>query len=237
MASISLTASVQSLAEGSYPFQLHLPVADGNEWSYRQMDGQFSVTAVADAHLSNVALCQGADCNMTAANVFESTNGALGPVFVRVSAADVHGFAILRSGETLSVITSGPRNLTQTAPAVFEDVKKLYVAILTSLTVAGNYVVELVSPLSRVVKASFTLICAQGYVASSQGECLPRRNICQTATADPPNGGFLVHGTMVLLNLASARSVELTPVSNATSFAVSSGQATVRFRDAPQAFC
>ncbi len=91
MASLLLTARVKALAEGSYPFQLHLPVSDGLEWSYRRMNGTFSISAVADARLSNLTLCQGAECNVTATNVFESTNGALGPVVVWVSAVNVHG--------------------------------------------------------------------------------------------------------------------------------------------------
>jgi hypothetical protein len=149
---------------------------------------------------------------------------------VRVAAADEHGFAILRSGETLSVITSGPRNVIQTSPAVFEDDTKNYIAHFANLTVAGSYVDELVSVLSRATKASFTLACAQGYVASSQGDCQPRRSVCEAAAVAPQAGGFVVQGQMILSNLGSARSIELMPVSNATSFNVStSGQATVRF--------
>jgi hypothetical protein len=182
---LGFAGSVQALAEGSYPFQLHLPVTDGLAWSYRQMSGQFSVAAVADARRSTVTLCQGAGCNATATNAFESTNGAGGPVAVRVFAADVHGFAISRSGETLSVLSSGPRNLIQTAPVVFDVATKQYVAWFASLTVAGNYVVELVSVLSRATKASFTVACAQGYVVSSQGECQPRRSVCETAALNP----------------------------------------------------
>jgi hypothetical protein len=229
MASLWLTASVRALAEGLYPFQLHLPVTDGNVWSYQQMGGQLKVSAIADARSSNVTLCQGAGCNVTATYVFDSTNGALGPVAVRVAAADVHSFAVLRSGEILSVVATGPSNVTQTVPAVFDDATKQYIARFASLTVAGSYVVELVSALSRVAKANFTLVCALGYVTGSQGECLPQRSVCEMATGvAPPAGGFVVQRTMVLSNLGKARFVELLPVLSATSFGVADGRASVQ---------
>jgi hypothetical protein len=44
-----------------------------------------------------------------------------------------------------------------------------------------------------------------------------------------PAGGFVVKGTTVVSNLGKARSIELLPVSNATSFGVASGRATVQF--------
>jgi hypothetical protein len=141
----------------------------------------------------------------------------------------VHGFAILRSGEALSVVASGPGGKVQTSPAVFDDVSKQYIGSFASLTLSGSYVVELVSVLGRAIKASFTIACAQGYVASGEGECQPRRSLCETATLNLPAGGLVVQGVLVVSNLVSARSVELMPVSTATSFDVSDGLATVRF--------
>ena len=226
-ATIALEVSVGALSEGVYSFQLHLPVTDTISWTYQSMDGRMTVNASADARQSNMTLCQGAGCNSTT-GVFQSTNGELGSVVARVLVADVHGFPLLRSGEALSVVARGPRGIAQASPAVFDEPSKLYVATLAALTVAGDYVVELVSALGRATKASFTLVCAQGHVASTQGDCVLRRSVWETATSAAPTGGYVVQGVMVLSNLGAAKSVELMPVSIATSFNVSNGQATVR---------
>ena len=140
---VVLEVSVRALPEGEYAFQLHLPVTDTVSWTYQTMAGRISIVALADARLSNLTLCQGAGCSSTrAADVFQSTNGALGPVVVRIAAADVHGFAILRSGEALSVVASGPSGKVQTTPAVFDETSRHYVATLATLTVVGEYVVR-----------------------------------------------------------------------------------------------
>ncbi len=229
---VVLEVTVRALPEGVYAFQLHLPVTDTVSWTYQSIDGRMAVVALADARLSNVALCQGAGCNSTtAADLFQSTNGALGPVVVRIAAADVHGFAILRSGEALSVVASGPSGKILTSPAVFDETSQQYVATLATLTVVGEYVVELISSLTstRATKAMFTLNCAQGYVASSGGECALQRSVCDTLTAAPATAGFVIRDSLVLSNLGSANSVDLVPLSTTESFRVENGQATVRF--------
>ena len=123
---IVLEASVRDLPEDVYTFQLHLPVTDTVLWTYQTMDGRLVVSALADARLSNVTVCQGPGCVLTTAGVFVSTNDASGPVLVRIAAADVHGFALLRSGEALLVVISGPHSMMHTSPAVFDELSKQF---------------------------------------------------------------------------------------------------------------
>jgi hypothetical protein len=229
---VVLEVTVRALPEGEYAFQLHLPVTDTVSWTYQSMAGRLAIVALADARRSNLTLCQGAGCNSTtAADVFQSTNGALGSVVARIAAADVHGFSILRSGEALSVAASGPSGNVQTSPAVFDGTSQQYVATLATLTVAGEYVVDLISSLTntRATKARFSLVCAQGYVTSGGGECALQRIVCDTLIAAPATAGFVIRDSLVLSNLGSANSVDLVPLSTTESFRVENGQATVRF--------
>ena len=232
VASLVLEAQVVSLSEGTVTFRMHLPVTDTVVWSYQSMDGALVVAAVADAGRSNLTVSQGGGRNASADGArFESTNGAP-PLLVEVAAYDVDGFPLARAGETVTVIVSldGQSSTTQQVQSVYDEDSQRYRAVISGLVVVGRWSVELETPIGRAAKTKFALTCASGYDAASSGECRQQQSACDAATTTPTTVDFVAaRDSMALANLGSARTVELLPLSNSTSFPVSAGRANVTF--------
>ena len=226
--SVSLLLAVRAggLAEGDYPLRMSLPVTDNLTWSFLNISGSLAVKTVADAARSDVAsLCQKSAC-LGARPRLEFWSGT--GILIQVRANDLDGFPVSRPGETITILwVHSATDVRRTVQAVYEEQARLYSAVIPSLTVAGQYLVSLQTPLSTAVKANFTLICDIGFQAGENGECLQQRTPCETAVSMPSSLRLTAPVAMTLASLGPASTVELLPLKNTTVFPAKGGNATV----------
>ena len=132
-ASLNFEARASRMREGSYPFELHIPIRDGLAWTTRNISGVLNVTTHADASLSAARLCQGANCSSSSRTTFLSANNGAAPISVRISLVDVDGYPIRRDGETATIILRQGADDKQTIRALYASESFTYVAYISGL--------------------------------------------------------------------------------------------------------
>ncbi len=230
LASIVLDMRAQGVAEGRYPFTLHLPIANSTAWQYHPINGMLDVVGIADASQSEASVCQSAMCASAAGTRFSSTNDGGVSVVASILAKDADGLELNRAGEAIFVVLFSSLGVAeQTVPATYSPASKLYTAEIAGLTVAGQFSVSVQTPLGSDVKATFTVVCAAGYEAAQTGECVVPRSACERVTTSTNRLAFSANNTLELSGLGTAVAVELLPLTQATRFEVLGGRATIIF--------
>jgi hypothetical protein len=166
MALLQITASAQSLREGTYAFSLHIPVWNGSGWAFESIGSSLDIKAVADAHLSQVKLR-----SHSARGSLQNSFNHLEQVRVEIDARDVNGQAINRSGELIYVELCSSAVCSDQQLATFEDAAEIYTLSLR-LEMPGEHVVFLATEVGgRIGKATLTIVCAGSY-SQSEGGCV-----------------------------------------------------------------
>ena len=135
VATLDVSGAPRSLHEGRHNFSMHVPVWNGTDWRYLSIAGAFDVISVAYASSSQLVLQE--------SRVIRH----LETMRVEISARDVDGFLIDRSGERITVVVQSPDGSRLPVPTQFEEATDLqpgageYVAVVDAVrhSMPGEY--------------------------------------------------------------------------------------------------
>ena len=162
------------LPEATYNFTAYLPVSDGQAWSFLNMSGIFVVTAVADPTQSPIRVCQAGLCSDGPQAQFETGPRIdKDPITVLISATDLDGYKIRRSGEIISIRLLQAGFVASAFQAIFSSTSDGAYVVDLNARFAGEYLLDLQTALGNSTKFKLTLVCPAEHDVDVHGVCTP----------------------------------------------------------------